>query len=317
LKRKKGEKMKKLILVFALLLLLTLACNLPNQNNGENELPGDGATTQVSGNENQPEYPQPTEDQQADPQPEAPTETPEDIYNTGTVEGKVCFPSEYIPAMYLYLANVNTQETTIISIPENQGNFSGGVPEGTYTAYAWLADYTMGGTYSEAVLCGLSIDCSDHSLVEFEVIQGETTSGIEVCDWYGGPSDVPVPPGIDFSDFTGSISGELGYPSEGIPPLQIVAFNLGNQQFYYIEVPENTFTYAIDNLPAGSYTVVAYPSGENFGGGYSEFVPCGQTADCTDHSLITVQVSAGQTTTGVNPVDFYAPAGAFPDNPVP
>jgi len=306
--------MKKLLLVFTTLLLFTLACSLTPDSPDVNKMATSVAETLAAA-----EADIPTDE----PTPETSTNTPtpENPYHTGTVEGKVCFPSEYIPAMYLYLANVNTQEITIISIPENQGDFSVGVPEGTYTAYAWLADYTMGGTYSQAVPCGLSVNCNDHSLIEFEVIEDQTTSGIEVCDWYGDPSDVPLPPGIDISDFTGSISGDLGYPSEGIPALQIVAFNLDNYldnfPFYYIEVPENTFSYTIENLPIGSYQVVAYPSGEDFGGGYSEFVLCGQTVECRDHSLITVQVSAGQTTTDVNPVDFYAPTGTFPDNPIP
>lgn len=117
-----------------------------------------------------------------------------DLYKTGTTEGRICFPSNYIPEMYLYLENVKTQEITIIPILENEGEFSAPVPPGTYVAYAWLKDFSTGGTYSQAVPCGLSVECNDHSLIEFQISSGEITRGVEICDWYGSPSDVPIPP---------------------------------------------------------------------------------------------------------------------------
>ncbi len=44
-------------------------------------------------------------------------------------------------------------------------------------------------------------------------------------------------------------------------------------------------------------------------------VPCGLKAGCEDHSLIPVEVTAGNMATGVDPVDWYAPAGTFPPRP--
>lgn len=120
-----------------------------------------------------------------------------DLFKTGTIEGQICFPSNYIPEMVLYLENVNTQETTLMPISENQTDFSAPVPPGIYVAYAWLPDLSRGGTYSQAVPCGLSVECKDHSLIEFEVTTGEITPGIKVCDWYGSQSDVPLPPNAD------------------------------------------------------------------------------------------------------------------------
>ena len=127
-----------------------------------------------------------------------PSPTPEeDLFKTGTVEGRICFPSNYIPEMILYLENVNTQETTIVPILETQADFSAPVPPGTYLAYAWLPDLSRGGTYSQAVPCGLTVECKDHSLIEFEVSTGEITPDINVCDWYGSPKDIPLPPNAD------------------------------------------------------------------------------------------------------------------------
>ncbi|MGQ9553761.1 MAG: hypothetical protein ACUVWR_06595 [Anaerolineae bacterium] len=39
------------------------------------------------------------------------------------------------------------------------------------------------------------------------------------------------------------------------------------------------------------------------------------SVDCADHSLIGVEVRAGETTTGIDPGDWYAPEGAFPPDP--
>jgi len=58
--------------------------------------------------------------------------------------------------------------------------------------YAWLDDGNLGGSYSQAVPCGLSVDCTDHSLIPVTVNAGQDVTGIDVCDWYGPPP--PAPP---------------------------------------------------------------------------------------------------------------------------
>ena len=49
----------------------------------------------------------------------------------------------------------------------------------------------------------------------------------------------------------------------------------------------------------------------------SQAVPCGLSVTCTDHSLITVSVTAGATLTGIDPNDYYAPDGTYPPMPSP
>lgn len=116
---------------------------------------------------------------------------------------------------------------------------------------------------------------------------------------------------------TGAISGRLNYPSEGIPPMRVVAFSVSNENWFAVEVTQgNVFT--ISDLPAGEYTVVAYPLDANLNslaGGYSQYVPCGLSVDCSDHSLIPVTVNPGETTADIQPADWYAPPGAFPPDP--
>jgi len=115
----------------------------------------------------------------------------------------------------------------------------------------------------------------------------------------------------------GSLTGNLSYPSEGIPPLRVVAYRTDIFQYFYVDTAQNQSTFQIDNLPAGTYNVVAYTMDGGLSGGYSQAVPCGLSVDCTDHSLITISVLDGQLSGGVNPADWYAPAGTFPPFPAP
>ncbi|MDH5508693.1 MAG: carboxypeptidase-like regulatory domain-containing protein, partial [Anaerolineae bacterium] len=236
---------------------------------------------------------------------------------TSTISGKVCFPSEVIPAMTLYLNNTLTNSVVEVSIAQNQSSYQTEVPAGTYLAYAWLPEFSIGGSYSHAVPCGLDASCTNHTPLSFVVGAGENATGIDVCDWYGGPFDVPYPPGFDPASTLGAISGTLGYPSEAIPALRIVAFNLDSGYWYYVNTNRGASSYVIDDLPPGNYHVVAYTLAAGLSGGYTQYVLCGLSVNCSDHSLITVVVTGGQTTENINPIDWYAPQGSFPANPSP
>jgi CSLREA domain-containing protein len=113
----------------------------------------------------------------------------------GTVTGAVCYPSEGIPPMDLYFLEVGTQ--VVSSFPHTDGStsYSVDLDPGTYVAYAYPVGYDIGGSYSEAVLCGLTVNCTDHTLIEFDVFAGQETSDIDICDWYGESSGVPLPSG--------------------------------------------------------------------------------------------------------------------------
>jgi len=115
---------------------------------------------------------------------------------TGTVKGTVCYPSEYIPAMNLYLKNKETSKIYTLDIYENQKSFKfKKIPEGNYIAFAYtiqedLTDINnkssvVSGGYTNAVPCGLTVDCKDHSLLVFKVKNGTATKNIQICDWLG------------------------------------------------------------------------------------------------------------------------------------
>ncbi len=113
----------------------------------------------------------------------------------------------------------------------------------------------------------------------------------------------------------GSISGTLSYPSSFIPSLRVVAFQVNGFNYRWVDTMENQITYQITGLVPGLYHVVAYTLDGTLAGGYTQMVPCGLLASCTDHSLIDVTVESGKDTPNINPGDWYAPAGAFPPKP--
>ena len=113
----------------------------------------------------------------------------------------------------------------------------------------------------------------------------------------------------------GSVSGALSYPSEFIPPLRVVAFNVNGLNYRYVDTMQDQATYQITGLAPGVYHVVAYIMDGSYAGGYTFAVPCGLSVDCADHSLIDVIVEAGKDTPDINPADWYAPEGTFPPMP--
>ncbi len=114
----------------------------------------------------------------------------------------------------------------------------------------------------------------------------------------------------------GSIEGTLGYPSSGIPELQVIAFDATDVKKYVsIQTVVNQGAFVIGSLTPGTYHAVAYTKDGALSGGYTQSVPCGLSVECTDHSLIDIIVKPGETTKGVAVKDWYAPEGTFPKKP--
>lgn len=274
--------------------------------------------------------------------PTAPAATqaaPASNATTGSISGNLNYPSSSIPAMYVTAYQVGTQNYQFVITNAGQNTFQiNDLNPGTYNVIA----YTVGGGgfpiglpggYTKAVLCGLSVNCTDHTLIDVTVEAGKTASDIKPFDWYapqgsfmafpqqgvGQPSSATVTPAT-----TGGISGTLMYPAGGVgmPSLRIVAFQVGTSNYYHVDTALGQNTYQLDNLPPGKYRIVTYvlPGGAFTGGlsgGYTQSVPCGLQYGCNDHTLIDVVVTVGHVTTDINPNDYYAPAGTFPPDPIP
>jgi len=120
------------------------------------------------------------------------------------------------------------------------------------------------------------------------------------------PTETPVPTAT--VQATGSVSGRLGYPSEMVPPLRVVAFNILTGEYYWQNTVLNQMNYRFEALPVGTYHVLAYlidnPSRTLYAA-YSNYVTCGYLESCTDHTLVAVEVKAGMETTNIAPNDWY------------
>jgi len=105
-------------------------------------------------------------------------------HRSGSVTGRICYPSERIPPMTIYIQNTNNNQVVEVSVSQDQANYQAALEPGTYIAYAWTNEFQSGGAYTYA----------EHTLKAFEVKRGSTTEHIDICDWYGGPGSVPYPP---------------------------------------------------------------------------------------------------------------------------
>lgn len=113
----------------------------------------------------------------------------------------------------------------------------------------------------------------------------------------------------------GSISGQLSYPSEYLPPMDVALIRVDDGGWLCERTDGSGDSYRIANVPPGRYHVIAYEVESGLAGAYSEFVRCGLSASCTDHSLVEVEVLPGRESSGIDPSDWYAPEDAFPPNP--
>lgn len=120
---------------------------------------------------------------------------------------------------------------------------------------------------------------------------------------------------LDQTKKTGTIKGELGYPAEMIPPLDVYAISsVDSTKFFALKTNANQQSFTITDVEPGTYVLVAY-SGATYAGGYTKSVPCGLSVDCNDHTLIPVTVKAGETNGEAQIKDWYAPEGTFPTKP--
>ncbi len=105
----------------------------------------------------------------------------------GSITGDICYPSESIPPLNLHFINTETRDDVVISSELNQSKYTlENVPLGEYIAFAYVRGMQEnGGAYTEAVSCGLKVECTDHTIIRFLVEEKATTTGIDICDWYG------------------------------------------------------------------------------------------------------------------------------------
>lgn len=253
---------------------------------------------------------------------------------TGSIAGQV---TQDVKSPYIRVVafQVGSDQYFSLDIQPTQTYYQiDNLPPGKYRVLAYTApsQFTAPatGAYTQYVTCGMGSGCIDHTLIEVDVVAGQVRANTDLLDRFQMP-DYPADPLTVAEDsasnpspgeLSGSISGTLMYPSSAIPAMAVIAFNAENiNEYYFVTTIDGQSTYQIDNLPEGSYHVVAYTLGGNgspggLAGGYTPAVECGLTVACTDHTLIPVKVSAGTVNDTIVPGDFYAPEGAFPPYPL-
>jgi hypothetical protein len=117
------------------------------------------------------------------------------------------------------------------------------------------------------------------------------------------PTDAPIE--------NGTISGNICFPSEGIPPMNAYFEEANTHQVFSLAITQNQTEFSID-LPPGNYFATAWLPDFGYGGSYSAAVPCGLTVSCNDHSPILFTVWAGQTTSDIGICDWYGQPGDVP-----
>jgi len=112
----------------------------------------------------------------------------------------------------------------------------------------------------------------------------------------------------------GAVSGKICYPSQSIPPLVLYFENVETGNILSLETDLNQDTFDIDLAPA-TYTAYAYVKGiDESPGGYTEYVPCGLSEDCEDHTLIEFKVVDEGLTSDIDICDWYG--AEVPTEPV-
>jgi len=120
----------------------------------------------------------------------------------GSIAGALGYPAESIPAMAVIAFHAGGGPTDYYYVLTAAGQNSyqlDNLPPGQYTVVA----YTMGGGafpvgfgggYTQAIACGLTVDCVDHSLIVVTVNAGSVTGGVNPVDFYAPPGSFPAFP---------------------------------------------------------------------------------------------------------------------------
>ena len=120
---------------------------------------------------------------------------------TGTIRGKLSFPSELIPPLTIFAIRIDNGLSTYYSIETTQNQFSYAidVDPGIYNVFAFRDDFA--GAYTRYVTCGMGSNCSDHSPLPVVVKAGKTVKNIHLKDWYAPTGTFPTrPDGLNQAD---------------------------------------------------------------------------------------------------------------------
>jgi hypothetical protein len=136
--------------------------------------------------------------------PSAVATTPSDI--PGSIAGKLSYPADSLPPLRIVAfrveKGVKTKSYMYVEVFNQDTYLINNLKPGTYWVVAFpitqARQITPGleGGYTKAVACGLSVNCTDHNLVEVQVKPGEVTNNIDPGDWFAPTGAFPKDPSI-------------------------------------------------------------------------------------------------------------------------
>lgn len=120
----------------------------------------------------------------------------DDLGTGGTIHGAVNYPSDHVPPLLVYAIDTATGTGYYVATAADQRTFTMvGLPPGTYHVLARTqGSPVLRAGYTAAVLCGLTVECTDHTLLPVTVTAGAATGGVDVFDWYAPEGAFPAEP---------------------------------------------------------------------------------------------------------------------------
>lgn len=113
----------------------------------------------------------------------------------GTIRGHLIYPAEVLVAQRIIAFDTATMtKVAEVSTVQGQNTYELSVPAGDYFVVAYTLDGGLAAGYSQAVPCGLSVDCTDHSLIAVHVGSGAVVENINPQDWYAPDGAFPPMP---------------------------------------------------------------------------------------------------------------------------
>jgi len=114
----------------------------------------------------------------------------------GVIRGALTYPSDAIPPQTILFQDVN-DSGKVFSLQTEAGwsSYENELPSGEYYVFARATGDTsgFGGGYTTAVSCGLTAECTDHSLIPVTIREGQAVENIDVIDWYAPEGTFPFP----------------------------------------------------------------------------------------------------------------------------
>ncbi|HSH05410.1 MAG TPA: NBR1-Ig-like domain-containing protein, partial [Anaerolineae bacterium] len=128
----------------------------------------------------------------AAPTPETPPTVPAPTY--GRITGFINYPNGTYTDLEIFILNVNTGFYHQYTTTADWGSYWQEVDPGTYVIFGRVAgDSTQAVAYTNAVACGLTPNCTDHTLRQITVEAGDVFTGLNLADWQVNGATLPWP----------------------------------------------------------------------------------------------------------------------------